>query len=107
MGYLCFHNTDEKMYDEKLHELSEKSIMLMRKNDSLDNINKKLNIKIDSIQKETEVLKGKSVALDSTLKSINNKRNEIPNYIKRLSANGVSDEFTKYLNEKTKSRNPN
>jgi len=107
MEYWCFHNSDEIILDGKLHELTEKSIMLMRKNDSLNDINKNLKIKIDSIQKETEVLKGKTVVLDSTLKSINKKRNEIPNYVKRLSANGVSDEFTKYLNEKTKSRNVN
>ena len=107
MGYWCFHNSDEIILDGKLHELTEKSIMLMRKNDSLNDINKRLTIKIDSIKVETEILKQKSISLDSTLKKINKNRNEIPNYVKRLSANGVSDEFTKYLNEKTKSRNVN
>jgi len=107
MGYWCFHNSDEIILDGKLHELTEKSIMLMRKNDSLNDINKRLTIKIDSIKVETEILKQKSISLDSTLKKINKNRNEIPNYVKRLSANDVSDEFTKYLNEKTKSRNYN
>lgn len=89
--------------NDKLHELMEQNSVLYRKNDSLVDMNKYLDVKIDSIKKEKEILNVKLVNTKSEILIINKKRNEIPNYVKRLSANGVANELTKYLDEKTKS----
>lgn len=81
----------------------EKSNILVRKNDSLKNINIQLDKKIDSIRDDREILVKKLVIAKSEILIINKKRNEIPKYVNRLSANGVANELTKYLDEKTKS----
>jgi len=107
MGCFCYYHRNDVVQDGKLRDYANKSVILMRKNDSLMNKNKELSTKIDGVKTQTEVFKNRSIVLDSEKKRINRQRDEIPNYVEHLPANGVSDAFTKYLDKKTESRNPN
>jgi nitrogenase molybdenum-iron protein alpha/beta subunit len=105
--YLCLHKSSDKSYEHNMRQLSDKSILLMRKNDSLNQANKILKLKIDSIEARKEILKEKKIMLDSRINQINKEQYETHNYINHLSGDNISDEFTKYLTNRSESKNAN
>ena len=90
-----------------LEDLHNKTTILETTNKSLKEANKKLDSTIFIINKELIVNKAKLDKTQKQLQELNNKRNEISCNVNRLSANGVSNAFTEYLDKRTKGSNNN
>ena len=93
------NNVDTHKTDiEALHKANSALIL---KNDSLKEVNKGLDAKIaryDILLKENANLISSN---EKELGRLKNKLNEIPNYVKYLSANGVTSNLTDYLQKRT------
>ncbi len=90
-------------YEKELKALHEQNDNLLHKNDSLKSKNEKLDVYIKEINTKLVVNQKLLNNTQSQLDNLNRRRNEIPNSVKRLSANGVASEFSKYLDKRTKS----
>jgi hypothetical protein len=88
---------------DEIKALEAKNLLITKTNDSLILVNKILDTKLIVIQKEIEITTIEIGLIQSKLDSIKNRKNEIPNSVNRLSANGVADGITKYLENNTKS----
>lgn len=93
--------------DSDIKDLRAKSDSLVKSNEELKEANKKLDSMIFIVNKELVVNKEKLDKTQQQLQDLNNKRNEISNNVNSLSANGVANAFTDYLNKRTKSSNGN
>ena len=92
-----------KKYEDEINALHLENDKLTHNNDSLKVSNQKLDTYIKEIN--TQITENK-VLLNNTqsqLNKLNKRRNEIPNSVKRLSANGVAIAFSDYLDKRTKS----
>ncbi len=79
---------------KKLHQDNEQ----LRSNyDSLELVNKDLDEKIMEIETEIAVREAQLRQSNKEITKLNNRRDEIPNYITYLSANGVATEFSNYI----------
>jgi hypothetical protein len=94
-------------YKDQIKELELKAATLKNKNDSLNDINIKLDAAIVGFEKQITANHVKLKQTQSQLDYLNKRRNETPIKVNRLSANGVASAFTKYLDKRTKSRNSN
>lgn len=90
-----------------IKDLHAKSDSLVKNNEELKEANKKLDSAIFIINQELVVNKEKLDKTQKQLQDLNNKRNEISTNVNRLSANGVANAFTDYLDKRTKSSNGN
>jgi len=90
-------------YENQIKALHEQNDKLLHNNDSLKAVNGKLDIYIQEINKQLVANQKELAKTQSQLDNLNKRRNEIPNSVKRLSANGVASEFSKYLDKRTKS----
>jgi alpha-N-acetylglucosamine transferase len=89
----------------EIKALHEENSLLLGRNDSLRTEIAKNDVFIDNANK---VISNNSIATNKTqleLNKLKNKRNEIPNYVNALSANGTANAFTKYLNKRTEGNN--
>ena len=102
---VIFNQNKQSSNDSLIKELHAKSDSLVKNNEELKEKNKKLDSAIFIINKELIVNKTKLDKTQNQLEDLNNKRNEISSNVNRLSANGVSNAFTDYLNKRTKSSN--
>jgi chromosome segregation ATPase len=89
---------------DEIKALHKENESLIKKNDSLNIANAKIDELISDINKKidgnTEVL----TATKKQLQDIKNKQNEVPHYVNNLSANGVASAFSNYLNKSSNSR---
>lgn len=90
-------------YENEIKALHEQNDKLTLKNDSLKTANEKLDVYIKQINTQLVINQKLLNNTQSQLDNLNKRRNEIPNNVKRLSANGVASEFSKYLDKRTKS----
>lgn len=90
-------------YENQIKALHEQNDKLLHNNDSLKAVNGKLDLYIQEINTQLVVNQKELAKTQSQLDNLNKRRNEIPNSVKRLSANGVASEFSKYLDKRTKS----
>ncbi len=88
-------------------ELHEKTAVLEKSNEELKEANKKLDSSIFIVNQELVKNRAQLDKTQKQLQDLNNKRNEISNNVNRLSANGVANAFTKYLDKRTKGSNGN
>jgi len=92
-------------HKDELKALHESNTALLKSNDSLKMVNAKLDAKIADINKILDV---DATVLNNTqteLKELKKRKNETPIYVNHLSANGVSNAFSDYLKNRTKSTN--
>jgi len=75
---------------------------LISKNDSLNILNENINIEISIINKKIIADSLELISTKKELDKLNDRQNEIHIYVKSLSANGVSNSFSEYLNAKSK-----
>jgi outer membrane murein-binding lipoprotein Lpp len=104
---VIFNQKKQGSNDSLIKELHAKSDSLVKNNEELKEKNKKLDSAIFIINKELIVNKAKLDKTQNQLQDLNKKRNEISSNVNRLSANGVSNAFTDYLNKRTTSSNNN
>lgn len=86
---------------DEITNLREENKKLLKKYDSLNIINNKIDILIVELNKKID---SNTQILSSTNKEIQDlkkKQNEIPRYVNNLSANGVSNAFTDFLDKST------
>lgn len=102
---VIFNQKKQTSNDSIIKELHVKSDLLEKDNEELKEANKKLDSTIFIINQELVVNKEKLDKTQAKLQDLNNKRNEISTNVNRLSANGVANAFTDYLNKRTKSSN--
>lgn len=102
---VIFNQTKQVSNDSVIKELHSKSDSLVKNNEELKEANKKLDSSLFIINQQLIVNKEKLEKTQKQLQDLNNKRNEISTNVNRLSANGVANAFTDYLNKRTKSSN--
>lgn len=88
----------------KLHKSNEE---LLFKNDSIRLVNDKLDVMISEINKTLLINNQKLSETQIKLDVLNKRKNEIPTYVKHLSANDVSNSFSDYIEKRTKGKNRN
>ena len=87
---------------DEIKELHAKNDKLLGKNDSLFILNDKLEKKIAKINLLLEANNKEITEKESQIQLLKKRKNEIPNHVNVLSANGVASSLTKYI-ERTKS----
>jgi regulator of replication initiation timing len=87
---------------DEIKELHAKNDKLLGKNDSLFILNDKLEKKIAKINLLIEANNKEIAEKESQIQLLKKRKNEIPNHVNVLSANGVASSLTKYI-ERTKS----
>jgi cell division protein FtsB len=107
LSFLAGQKSTGSDYKDKIKDLELKAATLKSKNDSLSDINTKLDIAIVGFQKQINDNQVKLKQTQSQLDYLNKRRNETPIKVNRLSANGVASAFAEYLDKRTKSRNSN
>jgi hypothetical protein len=107
LSFLAGQKSTSSDYKDKIKDLELKAATLKSKNDSLSDINTKLDIAIVGFQKQINDNQVKLKQTQSQLDYLNKRRNETPIKVNRLSANGVASAFAEYLDKRTKSRNSN
>lgn len=103
IALLVNRKTNPKSYQDEINALHLENSRLTNNNDSLKLVNVKLDKTITQIEKK---ISANEVLLADTqlqLEYLNKRKNEIPNDVNRLSANGVTIAFTNYLDKRTKS----
>lgn len=89
------HAAEIKILQTENTTLLNKNESLKKDNDKLDIILGQIDLKLSQNNKDTD-------AVLSELDKLNGKKNEIPNYVNSLSANGTADALAKYLENRTK-----
>lgn len=107
IGAVVFNQISKPTNDSLIKELNEKTTLLEKDNEVLKKANKKLDSTIFIINQELIANKLKLDKTQAQLQDLNNKRNEISTNVNRLSANGIANAFTEYLDKRTKSSNDN
>ena len=100
---LARRTNDPTNYENEIKDLHEQNDKLSHSNDSLKVANQNLDKYIKEINTQLAANQVLLVNTQSQLDNLNRRRNEISNSVKRLSANGVASEFSKYLDKRTKS----
>jgi peptidoglycan hydrolase CwlO-like protein len=96
------HGSKIDNHEDEISALHKDNEALLHKNDSLNSLNTKINEEIVLISKKITADSLELVITKKELYKLNNRQNEIHNYVKSLSANGVSSSFSDYLNNKSK-----
>jgi len=107
ISFFFGQNNNIDKHSDEIKMLHDKNIQLTKKNDSLKNENIKIDAHIKSINKKIDNNSTKIIKTDVELNKLKTKRNEKNLYVNHLSTNGVADEFSKYLNKRTKSNSSN
>ena len=105
LSFLAGQKSTSGGYKDQIKQLELKAATLKCKNDSLSDINTKLDIAIIGFEKQINDNQVKLKETQSQLDKLNKRRNETPIKVNRLSANGVASALTEYLDKRTKSRN--
>lgn len=92
-------------HKDEIKALHENNAKLLHSNDSLKKANVAADAAIADITKMLEVNSGKLVNTQTELDKLKKRKNETFNHVNNLSANGVSDAFSDFLDERTKSTN--
>lgn len=98
-----FKKPDMDSINAKIARLDSLNSVLLHKNDSIELVNKKLDIRIAETEKQVEEKKTKLAKTQLELDKLKKQRNEIPAYVSHLSGDDVADTFTKYLQQRDKS----
>lgn len=107
ISFIAGQKSISNTYKDQIKELETKTIVLKEKNDSLSQANDKLDVVIIGFQKQITANNIKLAKTQSQLEILKKRRNETPNKVNRLSANGVASAFTEYLDKRTKGTNNN
>lgn len=99
-----FNKPDIDSYTNEISKLNQENKQLLHQNDSINFVNKKLDVEIAAIDKQVEENKKKLASTQLELNKLKKERNEISTYVSHLSGNDVADSFTKYLEQRDKSK---
>ena len=88
-------------YKNEIKVLNDKSNKLLHTNDSLNQVNKKLDSELEKIYGIIKVTEKLIIQYDNNIIELKNKQNEISNRVNVLNADGVASEFTNYIKERS------
>ena len=100
IGMFFFEGAKIDKHKEEIKTLKLKNDSLLSTNDSLKNNNAKLDIILSEINTKINKNNKETGLVLSVLNKLKKEKNEIPNYVNSLSANGTADAFSKYLETK-------
>jgi hypothetical protein len=104
IGMFLFGKNVIDKHDAEIKALHIENSTLLTKNDSLKNNNVKLDIILSEINTKLDKNNEETNSVLIALDKLKQKKNEIPNYVSSLSANGTADALSKYLEDRTKSK---
>lgn len=95
-------NTDT--HADEIANLHKENAGLLTKNDSLNKSNKQIDAVLVIINKKLDNNEKVLSATQTELQRLKNKQNEIPTYVKYLSANGVANALSDHLTKSSNAR---
>ena len=90
---------------DEIKKLEQENTSLLNKNDSLKVVNVMLDSLVTSINKQLNENATKLANSQLEINKLNKRKDEIPTYVNNLSANGVSNAFSDYLQTRTEGTN--
>ena len=102
IGMFLFGKNIIDKHATEIKALHTENTTLLTKNDSLKNNNVKLDIILAKIDAKLDKNNEDTNNVLTVLNKLKEKKNEIPNYVNSLSANGTADALSKYLEDRTK-----
>lgn len=103
IGMFLFGKNVINKHESEIKTLHTENSSLLKQNDSLKENNSKLDVILKEIDRKLDENNEQSDKVLSSLDKLKQKKNEIPNYVNTLSANGTADALSKYLERRTKS----
>ena len=100
IGMFFFEGSKIDKHKEEIKALHVENDSLLSTNDSLKSDNAKLDVFLTQIDAKLNKNNEETGAVLSVLDKLKNKKDEIPNYVSSLSANGTADALSKYLESK-------
>ena len=101
ISFFFGQKTPIDIYKDEIKELHDSNDRLSLKNDSLKNANNELDSEILDINKQLLINSKELSATQSELDKLKKRKNEIFTHVNNLSANGVANAFSDYLNTKS------
>lgn len=105
IGFIFTQRGSKNDSESVIKDLHEKAISLEKENEDLKKANIKLDSSIAVIKTELAINKANLEKTQLKLQELNKKRDEISSNVNRLSANGVANALSDYLDKRTKSTN--
>ena len=107
LGYFIFNknNNNVDTHKNQIDSLNTDISKLNKKIDSIKLLKTKLTFSIDSINKKVSDNEYELFKTKNELDNLKKQKNEKHTYINDLSANGLANDFSKYLDSKSKGSN--
>jgi hypothetical protein len=91
-------------YKQEINKLHESNRELIYKYDSIEKVNKRIDIELERIYGIIEITEKLIIQYDNNINELKKSKNETTNRVNLLNADGVATEFTNYL-KKRRSKN--
>ena len=104
IGMFLFGKNIIDKHEDEIKTLHIENETLLTTNDSLKNNNIKLDVILAEIDTKLDKNNEETNSVLTALGKLKGKKNEIPNYVSSLSANGTADALSKYLKDRTKGK---
>jgi len=89
-------------YEDEINDLRNQNTLLLLSNDSINNINNKLQEEINTILYTIDSTKIILEETETKLADLENKRNEIPNIISHMDSDDITNNISDYLKRRSK-----
>ena len=99
---LYFNGQKVNKHKEEIKILHVENESLVSRNDSLRNNIQRLDVVLTEIDKKLTQNNKEMGVVNQSIEKLKNRKNEIPTYVNRLSANSTADALSNYLDRKTK-----
>lgn len=98
------HKSGIIYHTDEINQLHKDNSELLSKNDSLIKANHKIDFKLCELEGQIIKTEDKLSKKETELQTLKNKKNEVYYHTRHMSANRISNEMSKYLDSRTKSK---
>tara|TARA_R110002012_G_scaffold281739_1_gene471069 strand:+ start:827 stop:1210 length:384 start_codon:yes stop_codon:yes gene_type:complete len=92
-------------YEDEINALKDQNTLLLLSNDSINNLNNKLQKEINTILYTIDSTKAILEETETKLVDLEKKRNEIPNIISHMDSDDITNNISDYLKRRSKRDN--
>ena len=92
-------------YEDEINTLKDQNTLLLLSNDSINNLNNKLQKEINTILYTIDSTKAILEETETKLADLEKKRNEIPNIISHMDSDDITNNISDYLKRRSKRDN--
>ena len=92
-------------YEDEINDLRNQNTLLLLSNDSINNLNNKLQKEINTILYTIDSTKAILEETETKLADLEKKRNEIPNIISHMDSDDITNNISDYLKRRSKRDN--